>query len=234
MPPDNLSEEGLAESTELDISSNILLVIFFILRAPYLLYFKQFSISFWRWLNISGKLLASWTYISALFTILHTFLLLIWPTTELEDTPDSAQSGDQLENFTQADKPLEKEIRILCPQIIFQPFYTIEVIDIPQFYVSNVDLNLQIHHSLPVHIQQFQIFDPPQLYKNRRLQEFLQGEICCQNFINQDLTVLQPSQIYQDSPPHSTPDIIENLQPPLPSTIQDNIDEDHLKIEHET
>ena len=90
-------------------------------------------------------------------------------TTELEDTLDSTQSRDRLDNFTQADKPLEKEIRTLCPQIIFQLFYTTEEIDIPQFYVTNVGLNLHIHHSLPVHIQQFQIFDPPQLYKDKRL-----------------------------------------------------------------
>ena len=175
-----------------------------------------------------------WTYILTLFTILHTFLLLIWNTYELEDTPDSAQSRDQLENFTQTDKPLEKEIRILHPQINFQPFCTTEEINIPQFYVCNVDLNLHIHHSLPVHIQQFQIFDPPQLHQDRKLQEFLQGEICCQNFINQHLTFLQPSQIYPDRQLHPALDYIENLQPPSSITIQDNIVEDDLDIEHKT
>ena len=33
---------------------------------------------------------------------------------------------------------------------------------------------------------------------------------------------------------HSTPDIIENSQPPSPPAIQDDIDEDHLNIKHET
>ena len=115
MSLDNLSEEGPAESTELDISTNILLVIFLLLRAPYIFHFKYFFISFWRWLNIPGQLLALWTYILTLFTILHTFLFLIWNTTELEDIPDFAQRRDQLENFSQTDKPLEKETRILHP-----------------------------------------------------------------------------------------------------------------------
>ena len=37
---------------------------------------------------------------------------------------------------------------------------------------------------------------PPKLQQDNRLQEFLQGEIRCQNFINQDLTFLQPSIIH--------------------------------------
>ena len=86
-------------------------------------------------------------------------MLLIWNTTELEDILDSAQSRDQLQNFTQTDKPLEKETRILHPQIIFQSFCTTEEINIPQFYVCNMDLNL--HHSLPAHIQQFKILTHP-------------------------------------------------------------------------
>ena len=94
MSPDNLSEEGPAELIELDISFNTLLVIFFILGTPYLLHFKQYFISLWTQLNIFGKLSTFWTYVSALFTILHTFLLLIWNTTTLEDTPDSTQSRD--------------------------------------------------------------------------------------------------------------------------------------------
>ena len=75
MSPGNLSEEGPAESTELDISSNIILVIFLLLGVPYLFHFKQFFISFWRWLNIHGKFLVLWTYISTLLTILSTVLL---------------------------------------------------------------------------------------------------------------------------------------------------------------
>ena len=131
---------------------------------------------------------------------------------------------------------MEKETRILHPQIIFQPFCTTEEINIPQFYTCNANLNLHIHHSLPVHIQQVKIFNLPQLHKDRRLQEFLQGEICCQNFINQDLTFLQLCQIYPDRQLHPAPDNIEN-PPPSPSittqdnTVQHNPDTDHKAVQ---
>ena len=41
------------------------------------------------------------------------------------------------------------------------------------------------------------ISDPPRLHRDKQLEEFLIGKICCCNFINQDLTFLQPSTIYE-------------------------------------
>ena len=35
------------------------------------------------------------------------------------------------------------------------------------------------------------------MHRDKQLEEFLIGEICCHNFINQDLTFLQPSTIYK-------------------------------------
>ena len=35
------------------------------------------------------------------------------------------------------------------------------------------------------------------MYQDQQLQEFLDGEECCHNFINQDLTFLQPSMVYK-------------------------------------
>ena len=40
------------------------------------------------------------------------------------------------------------------------------------------------------------IYEPPKTHQDKQLEEFLRGEICCQNFINQDLTFLQPSVIH--------------------------------------
>ena len=39
------------------------------------------------------------------------------------------------------------------------------------------------------------------MYQNPWLQEFLDGEQCCCNFINQDLTFLQPSTVYEMTVP---------------------------------
>ena len=40
----------------------------------------------------------------------------------------------------------------------------------------------------------------PKIQQDQQLEEFLSGEICCQNFINQYLTFLQPSVIHAPQP----------------------------------
>ena len=43
-------------------------------------------------------------------------------------------------------------------------------------------------------------YDPPKVQEDKQFEEFLKGEICCQNLINQDLTFLQPSVIHASQP----------------------------------
>ena len=51
--------------------------------------------------------------------------------------------------------------------------------------------------NLPVTVNALHISDPPRLHRDKQLEEFLIGAIHCHNFINQDLTFLQPSTIYE-------------------------------------
>ena len=51
--------------------------------------------------------------------------------------------------------------------------------------------------NLPVTVKTLHISDAPRLHRDKPLEEFLIGEICCHNFINQDLTFLQPPTIYE-------------------------------------
>ena len=44
------------------------------------------------------------------------------------------------------------------------------------------------------------IYEPPKIQQVEQLEEFLRGEIHCQNFTNQDLTFLQPSVIHAPQP----------------------------------
>ena len=50
---------------------------------------------------------------------------------------------------------------------------------------------------MPVTISTLQISEAPILHQDKQLEEFLIGEECCHNFINQDLTFLQPSTVYE-------------------------------------
>ena len=48
-----------------------------------------------------------------------------------------------------------------------------------------------------VTVNTLHISDVPTLHRDKQLEEFLIGVMCCHNFINQDLTFLQTSTIYE-------------------------------------
>ena len=57
-------------------------------------------------------------------------------------------------------------------------------------------LLIPIFPNLPVTISTLQISEVPILHQDKQLEEFLIGEEHFHNFINQDLTFLQPSTVY--------------------------------------
>ena len=64
-------------------------------------------------------------------------------------------------------------------------------------YVANAIHPVPTLLSLPVTVSTLHISEAPILYWDQWLQEFLFGEEYCCNFINQDLTFLQPSTVYE-------------------------------------
>ena len=64
-------------------------------------------------------------------------------------------------------------------------------------YIANDTHIIPIFPNLPVTISTLQISEAPILHQDKQLEEFLIGEECCHNFINQDLTFLQPSTVYE-------------------------------------
>ena len=68
---------------------------------------------------------------------------------------------------------------------------------------------------MPVTISTLQISDVPRLHRDKQLEEFHIGEELCHNFINQDLTFLQPSTIYEAITQDSIPPESNLTQVPL-------------------
>ena len=64
-------------------------------------------------------------------------------------------------------------------------------------YVANATHVVPTCPNLPVTVSTLQISETPILYQDEQFQEFLIGKECCCNFINQDLTFLQPSTVYE-------------------------------------
>ena len=74
------------------------------------------------------------------------------------------------------------------------------------------------------------IFDPPKAQQDKLLEEFLRGEICCQNVINQDLTFLQPSVIHatQSKKDHTSPEKKTIAIPPT-ATQGNNLSQEQIE-----
>ena len=64
-------------------------------------------------------------------------------------------------------------------------------------YITNATHIVSTFPNLPVTVSTLRISEVPILYQEQQLQEFLIGEECCCNFINQDLTFLQPLTVYE-------------------------------------
>ena len=117
-----------------------------------------------------------------------------------ETTLDSTQSRD-----CQADQQILPEIFVpdtdvlltARPQITFLQYNDIDGILNVVTYVANATHIIPIFPNLPATVSTIQISEVPILHPDKQLEEFLIGEECCCNFINQDLTFLQPLTVYE-------------------------------------
>ena len=116
---------------------------------------------------------------------------------------DSTQSRDRqidLEAYKQILQeslaPIAKIIRHIRPQIHFLWNSYFDEIPNNSTFTGNITYISQNIINLPVYANIPHIYDPPKIQNDKQLEEVLRGEIHCQNFINQDLTFLQPSVIH--------------------------------------
>ena len=79
--------------------------------------------------------------------------------------------------------------------VLFQQNYLDELDSIPTSIADTI-YAAQNFNNPSVTVSTLYVCDTPTLYQDQQLQEFLEGEECCCNVINQDLTFLQPSIIY--------------------------------------
>ena len=83
------------------------------------------------------------------------------------------------------------------PQINFLQHNCINKIFNVVTFTANATHIIPTFPNLPVTVNTLHISDAPRLHRDQQLEEFLIGEECCHNFINQDLTFLQLSIVYK-------------------------------------
>ena len=68
-------------------------------------------------------------------------------------------------------------------------------------YLANATHIIPTFPHFPVTVSTLQISEAPILYQDKQLEKFLIGKEHCHNFINQDLTFLQPLTVYKIAHP---------------------------------
>ena len=113
------------------------------------------------------------------------------------DSTDSRDHKEDQHNLPVTATPTIDAFVTVRPQIIFFQQNNFDGIGNTPTYVVNAIYPAPSFPNLSLTVSALHMYDTPLLYGDQRLQEFLDGEEHCCNFINQDLTFLQPSTIYQ-------------------------------------
>ena len=134
-------------------------------------------------------------------TVLLVFFLHFNCYIRPKETPsDFTQSRDrQLNQWILPERPMpDTEVLFTVrPQTTFLWHNCInEIFNIVTF-IANATQIIPTLTNLPVTVNTLHTSDSPRLHRDKQIEEFLIGEICSCNFINQDLTFLQPSTIYE-------------------------------------
>ena len=141
----------------------------------------------------------------------------------LDSTQSRVHEEDQINLPVTATLTIDTYLTVRPQIVLFQQNYLDEIDSIPTYIVDTV-YAAQNFHSPSVTVSTLHVYDTPILYQDQELQVFLEGEERCDNFINQDLTFLQPSSVYHmtdakdgqsiasDSTDTSTHTVIENVQ----------------------
>ena len=83
-------------------------------------------------------------------------------------------------------------------------------------------------HNPPVTVITLQAYDTPILCRDQQLQEFLNREEHCRNLINQELSFLQPSIVYQTTDAEDNLSIASDASDESVLTVIEN-DQSHMK-----
>ena len=134
------------------------------------------------------------------YALLYWYFILHFNhhTGQKKTAPDSTKSRDcntdeQLLSVTNT-PDIDAFLTVRSQIIFFQQNHFDEICSVVT-YVANATHIVLTFPNLPVTVSTLQISETPILYQDQQLQEFLMGEEHCCNFINQDLTFLQPSTV---------------------------------------
>ena len=193
MSQDHLWEEGPAHREDIKISFHVIFsfsIIFLFLYGIHLnAHFYFFGLII-RILSQTYKFLSEIYHVLLYWYFILRFNHCVGHKLQI---PDTTQSRDHEEDYISLPvtvvPTIETYFTVRKLIVLFQQNYLDELDSIP-IYIADTIYVAQNFHNPSVTVGTLHVYDTRILYQDQQLQEFLEGEECCHNFINQDLTFL--------------------------------------------
>ena len=170
---------------------------------PICAHFKDQIDRFWTSLQLSGHFHCIWNYFTQVF---HLFIGLYYVIKECRQLnvpyKEMPQHLEVEQELPETSPPLKEFIRSITEQLILHSSIEDSSLlqEIPFWeYCELQTLDEELPILYPLDIQSARSCTPPVVIHNQALAEFIAGEDRCLKFINQDLTLLQPSVILSTS-----------------------------------
>ena len=113
----------------------------------------------------------------------------------LDSTQSRDLEEDQINLPVTAALTIDTYLTVRLQIVLLQQNY-LDELDSISTHIADTIYAAQNFHNPSVTVSTLHVYDTPTVYQDKQLQEFLDGEEHCCNFINQDLTFLQLSTIY--------------------------------------
>ena len=199
MSPDHLCEEGPAHREDIKIPFHVIFSFSMIL--PFL-YGIHLNAHFYFFGLIIRILSQTYKFLSDIYCILCSWYFIlqfnhcVGPNLQILDSTQSRECEEDHKNLPVTDTPtIDTYVMVRLQIVLFQQNY-FEEFDCISTYIADTIYATQNFYNPSVTVSTLHAYDTLIVYRDQQLQEFLDGEECCHNFINQDLTFLQPYVIY--------------------------------------
>ena len=187
MSLDHLCEEGPAHREEIEIPFNVILFFSTLLPIQDVSYGIHLNGHFYIFRFIARTLFwiyELWSRLQHMLFYWYFLLLFNCYIRPKETPPDSTQSRDQQLNQWPLPQTLTPDTEVLItirPQINFLWHSCINKIFNIVTFTANATHIIATFTNLPVTVSTLHISDAPRLHRDKQLEEFLIGEICCRN-----------------------------------------------------
>ena len=199
MSLDHLYEEGLAHREDIEIPFHVIFsfstILFFLYRIHLNAQFYFFGIIIrilshaYQFLSEIYRVLLYWYFILR-FNHCVGHKLQILDSTQSRDCEE-----DKINLLITATLTIDTYLTVRLQIVLFQQNYFDEL-DSISTHIADIVYAAQNFYNPSVTVSTLHVYYTPIVYQDQQLQEFLDREECCHNFINQDLTFLQLSAIY--------------------------------------